>query len=333
MRPGRWSVSLTARGPEVLNAITLPPAEVNLPDTEIWSYRSNDRLRVTAAEGLPPVDPVQVQVPGKWESLPAFRIQPGETLTLVERSRGIVAADNELLLNRQMWLDFDGRGFVVSDRIRGTMRTDWRLDMAAPFTLLNAAEGGENLLITEGDEEGKTGVELRRTDVDVEALGRADTRSAMPVAGWDARFGGVDTRLHVPPGSKLLAAPGADQAPGSWVSRWQLLDFFLVLIITIGAWRMFGGTAGGIALVALVLSFHEPLAPSWLWLNLLVAVALMRVAPPGRLRQTVVTYQAVSALVLVLALVPFFASQLRTAIYPQLEPQVSGWAGVFRPRQ
>ena len=34
-----------------------------MADDEIWSYRSNDKLRVTAVEGLPPVDPSQVDVP------------------------------------------------------------------------------------------------------------------------------------------------------------------------------------------------------------------------------------------------------------------------------
>ncbi len=326
VRPGRWEIALTARGADVINALALSPPEINLPGSEIWSYQSNDRLRVTAAEGLPPVDPAQMQVPGDWWSLPAFRIQPGETLKLVERSRGIVSTDNELQLHRQMWLDFDGGGFVVSDTVGGTMRAGWRLDMGAPFALLSAAERGENLLITQGREEDETGVELRRRDVELEAIGRAETRNAMPVTGWKARFASVSSVLHVPPGNKLLAAPGADRAPGSWVSRWQLLDFFLVLVITIAAWRLFGRVAGIVALVALVLSFHEPGAPAWLWLNLLAAIALMRVAPPGRLRQAVRTYQAVSGLALVVVLVPFLASQLRVAIYPQLEPQY-GQAG------
>ncbi len=321
VRPGQWMISLTARGPDVLNAVTLPASEVNLPDSEIWSYRSNDRLRVTAAEGLPPIDPQQVQVPGNWQQLPAFRIEAGQTLEITERSRGAVAADNELYLRRDMWLDFNGDGFVVSDKVGGKMRTGWRLDMAAPFALLSATEGGANLLITKGQQDGQTGVELRRNAVDLGAIGRADTREPTPVTGWDTRFANVSTVLHLPPGHKLLAAPGADKAPGSWVSRWQLLDFFLVLIITIAAWRLFGRTAGIIALSALVLSFHELNAPAWLWLNLLVAIALLRVAPAGRLRQSVRAYQAVSAVVLVLALVPFIASQLRVAIYPQLEPQ------------
>ena len=321
VRPGRWEISLSARGPQVLEAVTLLAADTNLPDSEIWSYQSNDRLRVTAAEGLSPVDPQQVQVPGRWQQLPAFRIEAGQALQITERSRGIVAAENDLYLRRDMWLDFSGDGFVVNDTVGGTMRTGWRLDMGLPFALLSATEGGENLLITNGQDDGQTGVELRRNAVDLGAIGRADTRESMPVTGWGARFANVSTVLHLPPGHKLLVALGADKAPASWVSRWQLLDFFLVLIITIAAWRLFGRAAGMIALAALVLSFHELNAPVWLWLNLLVAIALLRVAPAGRLRQTVRMYQAVSAVLLVIALVPFIASQLRTAIYPQLEPQ------------
>jgi hypothetical protein len=329
VRPGRWQITLTARAPAVINELSLPAAGSNLPDTEVWSYRSNDRLRVTAAEGLPPVDPTQAQVPDQWRQLPAFRIEAGETLSIVERSRGIVAHDNELGLNRTLWLDFDGGGFVVRDQVSGTMRSEWRLDMAPPYALLSATEYGENLLITRGDEPGETGVELRRARVDVTGIGRSETRTSMPVTGWDARFANVGALLHLPPGHKLLAAPGVDKAPTSWVNRWQLLDFFLVLIVTIAAWRLFGPAAGIIALLALALSYHEFDAPAGLWLNLLVSIALMRVAPPGRLRQAVQAYQGISVAILVLVLVPFIAGQLRIAIYPQLEPQQDAAYGIF----
>jgi hypothetical protein len=46
-------------------------------------------------------------VPDGWEELPAFRIEPGESLTIAERSRGKVATDNDLQLSRQLWLDFN----------------------------------------------------------------------------------------------------------------------------------------------------------------------------------------------------------------------------------
>ncbi len=328
VRPGRWIVRLDARAGGVVDNVEARTGGQNLPDEEVWSYRANDRLRVTAAEGLPPVDPAQVNVPGRWQNLPAFRVGAGDTLGITERSRGVVSATNELYLQRTMWLDFNGDGFVVEDEIDGQMRTGWRLDMGGPYELLAATEYDENLLITKGDEDGETGVEVRQTQVDVAALGRSETRGSMPVTGWDSRFASVQAVLNLPPGNKLLTAPGVDRAHGSWAGQWQLLDFFLVLIITIAVWRLFNPVSGVIALAAMALSFHELLAPTWLWLNLLAAIALLRVTPEGKLRKWVRSYQLLSAAALVIALVPFIAGQLRDAIYPQLESQY-GYAAPY----
>ena len=321
VRPGSWEIRLRARAPGVLDELTMPAPDTNLPDTEIWSYQSNDDLRVTAADGLPPVDPSQVDVPNGWDELPAFRVSMGDTLQITERSRGIMSAENELSLSRTMWLAFDRSGFIVSDDINGTMRTDWRLDMTAPFALLNATSDFENLLITDGETDGQTGVELRYPDLDLSTVARTDAGGSMLATGWDTRFVAAQTLLHLPPGHKLFAAPGVDNAMGSWASQWQLLDFFLVLIVAIATWRLFGHSAGIIALAALVLSFHESQALAWLWLNVLIAIALLRVAPAGRLRQTVRVYQLASAVLLLITLLPFVADQLRIAIYPQLESQ------------
>jgi hypothetical protein len=321
VRPGTWEVRLLARGDGVLEELALPAPASHLPDAEIWSYRSNDRLRVTVPEGVAPVDPDQVSVPGDWRELPAFRIEPGESLRIVQQSRGMVAADNQLTLDRDMWIDFEGGGFTFRDAIGGVMRSGWRLDMGAPYALLSASEAGENLLVTLGSGEGMTGVELRRRDVDLEAIGRSASRGTLPVSGWSARFDNVEATVNLPPGNKLVAAIGADSAPGSWMERWKLLDFFLVLIVTIATGRLFGREAGAIALLALILSWHEAEAPQWIWVNLLAAVALARVAPEGRLKKSAILYRGISFAVLVLVLLPFFAGQLRIGIYPQLEPQ------------
>jgi hypothetical protein len=319
VRPGSWAIEVTARAAGVSDTLT-PPA--NGPVTEeVWSYAANDNLRVTVAEGGAPVDPQQADVPPEWRQLPAFRLAAGDRLAITERSRGIVGASNELTLSRRMWLDFDGAGYVVSDTIGGSMRTGWRLDMNTPYTLLNAAVDDADLLITRGAREGQTGVELRRADLRLGTLGRAETRGALAVTGWDARLAGVSAELNLPPGHRLLAAPGVDIAAGAWVNRWQLLDFFVVLVITIGTWRLIGRGAGVLALVAITLGFHEAGAPSWLWLNLLIAIALLRVAPQGRLRQSARVYQIGSAALLLFALIPFVVGQITIALYPQLERQ------------
>ncbi|MGH8195927.1 MAG: hypothetical protein ACREQ8_16245, partial [Woeseiaceae bacterium] len=323
VRPGTWPIELLARSAAVLNEVTLPEPASNLPSSEIWSYQSNDHLRVTVPEGLPPADPVQVSVPDEWQELPAFHVAPGETLSIVEQSRGRVANGNPLRLERRLWLDFDGTGFAFSDTLGGTMRGGWRLDMALPYRLLSASEDQENLLVTRGPEEGLTGVELRRTDVNLQALGRSETRGAAPVSGWQTRFDSVVTELNLPPGHKLVAAGGADSAAGAWMERWQLLDFFLVLIVTLATARLFGRQAGAVAFLALVLCWHENGAPHWLWLNLLAAVALVRVAPVGRLRRAAVIYRGLGFAAVVMVLVPFVANELRIGIYPQLEAQRS----------
>ncbi len=321
VRPGNWTILLDARALNTLDDLALRQPLSNLPGSEVWSYRADDQLRIAVPDGLEPVDPGQVNVPGEWQQLPAFRIQAGQALRLAERSRGDTVTDNQLTLSRQLWLDFDGAGFTFADKLWGTMRSGWRLDMSAPFKLLSANSDGQDLLVTEGRADGEVGVELRNANLSLQALGRSDTRSSMPASGWLSRFDQVSMQLMLPPGHKLFAAIGADRAPAAWINRWQLLDFFLLLIVTIAAHRLFGLPIAALAFLTLTLSLHEPGAPTWSWLNLLAAVALVRVAPAGRLVRTLQVYRATSLIFLVIFLVPFLVGQIRVGLYPQLEQQ------------
>ncbi|MDE0421574.1 MAG: hypothetical protein OXK76_11910 [Gammaproteobacteria bacterium] len=316
VRPGTWLITLGARAPDVVESVTLPQPADNLPDQEVWAYQANAQLRATLPQGPRTVDPEQVG--SRWPELATFLVEPGESLNVVEHSRGLASADNALQLNRRLWLDFDGTGFAFADAITGEMRGGWRLDMATPYLLQNAEAHGDVLLVTEND--ALAGVEVRNADVEVAAQGRIDTPGEIPVAGWNAGFDTVAATLNVPPGHKLLTALGVDHAPSSWTGRWKLLDFFLLLIIVGAATRLLGRWAGAAALVAMTLGFHEPAAPLWTWLNLLAAVALVRVAPQGRLVRVAKSYRLVSFAVLLLFLVPFLLGQIRIAVFPQLEP-------------
>ncbi len=319
VRPGEWTVQLTARATGTRDTFAPLVGGANLPDVEILSFQSDPHRRVAVPSGLVPVDPGQAGVPGPWRSFPAYRVGPGDVLTLEERSRGIVDSQNELSLGRRLWLDFDGRGMTAVDSIGGTMRRDWRLDMQRPFLLESARVNGENVLVTAGSTDERRGVEVRQPALNMQTVARLDRNGAIPVTGWDTRFSNVKIDLNLPAGRRLVAAPGADVAAGAWLGRWQLLDIFLLLVITAASWRLFGSAVGVVAFAALGLSFHETGAPAWLWLNLLAAVALLRVAPPGRLRSILRTYFYLGLAGLALALVPFIADQFRYALYPQLE--------------
>lgn len=53
-------------------------------------------------------------------------------------------------------------------------------------------------------------------------------------------FDRVAMTLALPAGWRLLHATGADRADGARLSQWNLLDFFLVLLIALAAGKLWG---------------------------------------------------------------------------------------------
>ncbi|HKU15492.1 MAG TPA: hypothetical protein VJQ52_13930 [Steroidobacteraceae bacterium] len=318
VRSGEHQLTVIARAAPSGTAITVPQGEGTWADEEVWSYGGNDRLRITALEGASPIDPIQAGVPEDWRSQSAFRLPRGASVTIAERSRGLSSADaHRLSLQRELWLTFDHQDFIAADRISGTMQQRWRLDMLAPYRLLNARHDAEMLLITDGAE-GRTGVEVRNTNVNLTTLARVPRTDAHAATGWDARFDSVQTTLHLPPGHRLLAAWGADDAPQAWVNQWRLLDLFLLMLAAAAAYRLLGWGGAALAASVILLTHQESGAPGWLWINLFVAVALLRFVPEGRLRKWVSRYQFVSLAALAFVLIAFGVQQYRQALHPQL---------------
>ena len=327
VRPGAFSVTVEARGPSPVSEVRLEQRSPPWPDEEVWSFASDDRLRVVAIEGVAAIDPAQADVPQEWRNLPAYRMNPAATLRVVERSRGLSAADsNELQLQRTAWLDFGGKGYTIVDRVTGAMRQGWRLDLEEPYSLRSARTASdEPLLVTAGMTPGLTGVEIRGSLLDLTAVSRLERAGgSMPASGWRTRFTGVSGSLVMAPGYRLLAAFGPDSAPQAWLERWRLLDLFIVLLTATVAWRMLGMRTAAIALAATVLTHQETGAPTWLWLAVLVSLALQRAAPAGRLRDWARGARILTLALLLLALVPFAIRQVRLAVYPQLEAISTG---------
>jgi hypothetical protein len=328
LRPGNWNLDLSARGLAPLTKIEMHSPPAPWPQQEIWSYADAPAFRTTRASGAQPIDPAQADVPDDWRTLPAFVISNGAALAVEQRARGRDAnSGDHLQLSRELWLDFDGRGLTADDRLRGTLRSSDRLDVAVPWILERAALHDENppdaqpLLVTRGANANLSGVEIRAGTLDLHAGLRRDAHGgSQPAAGgWQQSLDGVDARLHLPYGYRLLGAPGADKSPDSWVAQWNLLDLFVAAVIALLAWRLLGWQWGLVALGFVVLSQSEPGAPRWLP-GIAVALALVaRALPQGKLRN-VARYAGMAMLALaVLATLPFGAEQLRDAMHPQLE--------------
>jgi hypothetical protein len=206
----------------------------------------------------------------------------------------------------------------VHDQIRGEMHSGFRLDLRG-FDLGRVAIGGRDQLITREDTLGPTGVELRDTTLDLAADWRADALFAtLPAVAWSTDVHSLSVKLNMPPGYALLGASGVDRIDRSWLQDWDLLGFFFVLLLALGTGRVAGIGFGVLAFIALGITYHEPDAPTFVWIALLVIVALLRVIPTGRARTITRGLLGASSLVLALQAIPFAARSLREAIYPQL---------------
>jgi hypothetical protein len=323
VRPGRWQLALVARDTARAEAIALPEPGGTWDSSEEWVFEARPQLRLVTLEDGVSVDPSQTTLPQEWRNLPAYQMEPGRALRLVEKRRGDSdPAPDQLSLSRVLWLDFDGGGYTVTDNVVGVVRRSTRLEMAPGTELGRVAVGGRDQVITRLEGSPLTGVELPQGQLQLAADSRIAAGATLSAVGWAHDFQSLDGRLHLPPGWRLVHAAGVDRAATTWIERWTLLDLFAVLILAAAFFRLWGPRWGALALVALALTWTESGAPHWAWATVLAGEALLRVLSPGRFPRFALGARLVrgaALVVLVLLAIPFAVAQVRAGLSPTLE--------------
>ena len=283
-------------------------------------FEARPQLRLLKVLSPASIDASQSALPAQWKSLPAYRMQAGSSMVFEQIRRGDPQPEpDQLSLTREFWLDFDANGYSVSDRISGTMSRGWRIDASDDLHLGQVTLDGKPQLITRAAD-GAAGIEVRQGSIELAADSRIEPGvRQIDATGWKHDFNSVSARINVPPGYRVLAITGADRSPSTWFSNWTLLDFFIVLITTIALSKIHGRRWGAIGLVGFIVLWHEPGAPTYIWLNLIATLAVMRALKHTRVFRFARNYLMLSALALVLLALPFIVEQVREGIYPQLE--------------
>jgi len=316
--PGRWKITYVTRIDRPVSRLNLGKPLEPWPDHEYWVFEAKPALRVVSVSGVPAVDPSLTGIPDEWKSLPAYLVRPGQTMTFKLRKRGdSQPRPDQLQVKRTFWLDQDGSGFSVQDRITGTVSRSWRIEAIPPMKPGRISLSGVDQLITRLAGSSAPGVELRRGQLDMTAESRIGTGGPIPVTGWKMDMKQVNVTLNLPPGWRLFYAEGADRAT-TWIARWTLLDVFLILILFFGAGRLHGWGRALAILAAMIILYHEPGTPVMIWLVLLATAALLRTSH-HRFSRTVRRLHILAAICAIIMLVPFSVQQVRKAIYPQLE--------------
>lgn len=322
VRAGKWKIRLNAFTTEPTPEFRFAENRRPITATELVALKPAPQLRVAEVEGLPPVDVSQTTFPGPWRAWQVYAWKTGEVFRLVERMRGMGAKRPAgLQISQEMWLDGDGLNLTWQDQISGTAQQTWRLDVAPGRDLGAVKIDGDNQLITHSPAGASAGVEVRRRNLNMTAVGRAPVSDALPATGWQADADSLTATLHLPPGWRAFAVFGAEWVDGDWLTAWTLLDLFFLLVFSMAVGRVWGWRAGMVAFTGFVLAYHEPGAPRFTWVFLLIPILLLRVVPPGRIQRALKWWTRLAIVLLILVLTPFVTGQIQSALYPQLEQE------------
>lgn len=318
VRAGSFTVDVVARLSGEVQKLVAPAREAPWPASEIWVWQADELLRQVSVSGAPGIDPARTDLPGEWRALPAYVLSRGAALQLKTERRGEPEPPpNQLSLERELWLDLEGGGYTVRDTLAGELNRSFRLDLLEG-QLGHVAAGGADQLITQDPTGKRRGVELRTGQLALVAESRGQGVPADLLAvGWSEDVRSLAMGLNLPPGYSLLAASGVDEV-NTWLTQWDLLDFFLALLVALAVGRLLGRGFGLLALVTMVLCMQEAEAPLAVWLSMAAALALLRLVNPGKARNALRLGFGVVVLSLLAIALPFARDQLRTALYPQL---------------
>ena len=331
--PGSWKIIVRARNLSNLppNSLTFEKQSTRLllneklwPEEELWAFKSNTSLRNIRIQNKNALDPKQTALPVEWHLFPTYRIKPNELLNWVELSRGDAQPEaNQLNLKRQMWLDFNGNGITFSDELSGTIHQGWRL-AANPEFMLGRAELNEiPQVITTLDEKAnppEQGIEIRQGTFLLKTISRIENNiSYFPATLWKSNINSLTAELNLPPGWQIFHAAGVDKAYSTWITKWSLWEIFIVLMVTVAAWKLKGWLTGFLSLMTLLITANTINAPFFAWLSVLALIAILKVLPVSKFFHFVQWTYRFSLITLLLFIIPFSVQQIRQAIYPQLE--------------
>lgn len=320
VRAGRWTLEASAFRTDNPAAFRYAPGATPAAAEQLVAFRARPDFRLVEIAGAPPIDVSQTTFPSDWRTFPVYRWDTTTPFQLEERMRGMGAQTPQgLTIRRTLWLDENGHGLTFRDHITGAMQQIWRLDAAEGQDLGAVRSNGQGQLITLNPKTQTPGVEIRSRTLNLEATGRLEHPGHLSATGWQADADKLAVHLNLPPGWRLFALFGADWVLGDWLTAWSLLDLFLLLVFTLAVFRLWGFLPALVAFLAFGISYHEPGAPRFVWLALLIPLTLLRVVSDGWGRRIIQIGKWAALLALVLTATPFLSKQVQQALFPQLE--------------
>jgi len=321
---GEHEIRFTARANKLLTSIGMEQRGDIWPSQEIWGFVPDRNLRLVEAGGAPGMDLSQVDWPefeGDFDAAGAqgFLLSKDRPLELTEMQRGNPNPPPDAIgVNREIWVNFAGDGFIVKDVLSAEIRQAKRI--AASYPLGRIELDGEPELVNTVNG-GEPGIELQQGSYTIESVS-AVARDAEQVAnGWRVDAQSLSGTLHLPPGWRLMWAQGVDSAPESWLEGWSLWNVFVLVFAVVLAFRFLKPAFAVLSLIGLLLLLPGESGIAVCWLLAIGAVSVLKRFDEGKLVQIGRTVTWVWLVITSLITLDLAITSAQQAVYPQLEPR------------
>ncbi len=329
IKPGQWNILITS----VINreVYEISPVKTSY-GSEIWAFKPYPDFRRVEISGGRAIDPAQTTMPVKWRKYSTFLIKPDDTLKFKEiKLKTDGAFFDKFNLNRDIWLDFDGMGATVRDKITGILGKRRFVGIENKYYKIGrVTSDNKDQLITKKDDS-LNGICAEKGNIDLTAVLRTSiikSGSSIP-CGWNVGFDTAKGSLHLPTGWQLLKVGGASTTGKSaWVDKWSLLDFFIITVISFCASTVFMWWWGPVFFTGLLLTWHLAYSPQLLWIIPIITTYFRRVVNSSSKSKIYIFWRFIitvchkGTLVVFFCFVIFFVFlQIKYAFYPQLEPR------------
>ena len=315
--PGNHEITVAARARNNPLSLTTNPVTDNWPKQEIWSFVPQRGLRLVNITGPAAIDLAETNAPFDNDDAQGYLMNADSELRIEVVQRGNpTPPPNQYSVTRQLWLNFDGSGYVVNDQINATIKQASRISANYPLGRIDVDGEAELVNSLAGSE---PGIEMQIGDYEIEAFSDLARTSKLSATGWNIDTQALQASLNLPPGWRLLWAKGADNVRGAWFERWSLWDVFLVVFATVLAARFLTRVFAALLAVALILIVQSEITLAILWLVAVGAVAALRYITHERFKRY---FSAATWLWLGITLlvgIEFAVDHAREAVYPQLE--------------
>ncbi|MCB9480787.1 MAG: hypothetical protein H6680_03035 [Desulfobacteraceae bacterium] len=245
-------------------------------DQEIIVHEKEPGARLSNIENLKSIDPKNTDIPSNWKNLPAYILLPDEKIIFKETLKGVFLQQPELNLEREIWLDFNGKGSTLKDQVSGRVNQRTFIGISDNSEIIpgKISINGKDQIIT--SKNNLSGIPVNEDNILIEAVSRKDNSSTFFPVAWNLSFSDISGYINIPPAFDLFMVTGAKiKGNHTFLSKWTLLDIFVLCILFISAFKIWNIKWGIIFFICAGAVYHKFYLPPYIWIFLVICSGIL----------------------------------------------------------